>query len=351
MQSTDLISLLVIALGNAQVSGTRSAEIAAVAELLNLDISCTNEKYAPVRFLTKEAQDGKTLGDWLLAQDGLKQLRLIKGQLQSPPGMPEGTTPAVLAGMQGASPMLLLAVFSDHCDIFAPRMITPPQVDLKVDDLLDVVMNSAKASLIREQLAERHSNLPRTQNETAWQALLRHLPEQLPEPVVKSLSEVLANPEVPEEERKSFEELLKSRSVVAPPRFEFAVAGRADGVPPKIEVSEASKRLQEQLGKAASFAQAKKLDQWSTHFRACAQIVATGPQQADAMLGVFDECGWPKPAVNLLAGVVRSWVFGGKGSWNDVSLSGDEEYNTISTALLEEVQSGIVAASCAVPRA
>jgi len=351
MQSTDLISLLVIALGNAQVSGTRSPEIDAVEELLKLDISGTKEKYAAVRFLTKEAPAGKTLGDWLLAQEGLKQLRLIKGQLQAPPNMPPGTSAAMLAGMQGASPMLLLAVFADHCDVFAPRMITPPQVDLKVDDLLDFVMNSSKAALIREELANRHANLPRTPNETAWQALLRHLPEQLPMPVVKSLMEVLANPEIPDDERKAFEELYKARAVVAPPRFEFAVAGRADGVPPKIEVSEASKRLQDQLNKTAAFAQTKKLDQWSTHFRACAQIVANGPQQADPMLGVFDECGWPKPAVNLLAGVVRSWVFGGKGSWNDVSLNEDVEYNTVSTALLEEVQGSIVAASCTQPRA
>lgn len=350
MQSTDLISLLVIAIGNAQVSGTRSPAIDSVEELLKLDISGTKEKYAAVRFLTKEAPAGRTLGDWLLAQEGLKQLRLIKGQLQTPEGLPAGTTPAMLAAMQGASPMLLLAVFADHCDIFAPRMITPPQVDLKVDDLLDFLMNSSKAAFIREELAKRHSNLPRTPNENAWQALLRHLPEQLPMPVVNSLMAVLALPEVTEEDRKSFEELYKARAVTAPPRFEFSVAGRADGVPPKIEISEASKRLQEQLNKAAAFAHSKKLDQWSTHFRACAQIITNGPPQTDPMLGVFDECGWPKPAVNLLAGVVRSWVFGGKGSWNDVSLNTDAEYNQLSSALLEEVQGGIVAASCTVPR-
>ena len=68
------------------------------------------------------------------------------------------------------------------------------------------------------------------------------------------------------------------------------------------------------------------------------------------MLGVFDECGWPKPAVNLLAGVMSSWVFGGKGSWNDVSLNADDEYNKLSSALLDEVQGGMVAASCTVPR-
>ena len=121
-------------------------------------------------------------------------------------------------------------------------------------------------------------------------------------------------------------------------------------MPPKIDVSEASKRLQDQLNKAAAYAQSKKLDQWSTHFRACAQILTSGPKEAEPMLGVFDECGWPKPAVNLLASVVRSWVFGGKGSWNDVSLNADEEYNTLSSALLEEVQGGIVAASCTIPR-
>ncbi len=350
MQSTDLISLLVIALGNAQVSGTRSPAIDSVEELLKLDISGTKEKYAQVRFVTKEAPEGKTLGDWLLSLDGLKQLRLIKGQLQAPQGMPEGTTPAILAGMQGASPMLLLAVFADHCDIFAPRMITPPQVDLKVDDLLEFLMNSSKAAFIREELAKRHSNLPRTPNENPWQALLRHLPEQLPMPVVNSLTAVLALPEVSDEDRKSFEELYKSRAVTIPPRFEFAIAGRADGVPPKLEVSEASKRLQDQLNKAAQFAQSKKLDQWSTHFRACAQIITNGPPQPEPMLTVFDECGWPKTSVNLLAGVVRSWVFGGKGSWNDVSLNADEEYNKLSTALLDEVQGGIVAASCTVPR-
>src|SRR5690349_6920346 len=219
MQSTDLISLLVIALGNSQVSGTRSAAIDSVEELLKLDLTGKKEKYAPVRFLTKEAPEGRTLGDWLLAQDGLKQLRLIKGQLQTPEGLPPGTTPAMLAGMQGASPMLLIAVFKDHCDIFAPRMVQPPSVDLKVDDLLEFLMSSPKAAFIREELAKRHSNLPRTANENAWQALLRHLPEQLPMGVVNSLMAVLALPEVPDSDRKSFEELYKSRAVQLPPRF------------------------------------------------------------------------------------------------------------------------------------
>ena len=346
MQSTDLISLLVIALGNAQVSGTRHPPIDSVEELLKLDISGKKEKYAAVRFLTKDSPEGKPLADWLLSLEGLKQLRLIKGQLQAP----EGMTPAMIAAMSGGSPMMLLAVYGDHCEVFQPMMITPPPVDLKVDDLLEFLMNSSKAALIREELAKRYANIPRTANENAWQALLRNLPEQLPAPVINSLIAVLALPDVPEEDRKTFEELYKSRAVPVVPRFEFTNRGRVDGIPPKLELVEASKLLQEQLNKASVFAAAKKLDQWSTHFRACAQIVSSGPQQTDPMLGIFDECGWPKPAVNLLAGVVRSWVFGGKGSWNDVNLNTDSEYSEVSSALLERVQDSIVAASCTQPR-
>jgi hypothetical protein len=104
MQSTDLISLLVIALGNAQVSGTRHPPIDSVEELLKLDISGKKEKYAAVRFLTKDSPEGKPLADWLLSLEGLKQLRLIKGQLQAP----EGMTPAMIAAMSGGSPMMLL---------------------------------------------------------------------------------------------------------------------------------------------------------------------------------------------------------------------------------------------------
>ncbi len=350
MQSTDLISLLVVALGNAQVSGTRAPTIDSVEELLKLDISGSKEKYARLRFFAKDAAEGATLGDWLLSLDGLKQLRLIKGQIQAPDGLPEGTSPAMLAAMQGGSPILLMAVYGEHCEILAPAMVMPPAVDLKVDDLLEFLMNASSATLIREQLAARHSNLPRTPNENAWQALLRHLPEQLPMPVVESLKIALNNPEVADEDRKTFEGLYTSRSVAAQPRFEFKVVGRADGVPPKSDINEATKRLKDQLNAAAQFAQAKKLDQWSTHFRHCAQIVNNGPQQVDPMLGLFDQCGWPKTSVNLLAGVVRSWVFGGKGSWNDVNLNADAEYNKVSLALLEEVQGGIVAASCTVPR-
>lgn len=346
MQSTDLVSLLVIALGNAQVSGTRHPPIDNVEELLKLDISGKKDKYAAVRFLTKEAPEGKTLVDWLLSLEGLKQLRLIKGQLQ----VPEGMTPTALAAMPGGSPMMLLAVFENHCDVFQPVMQTPPPVDLKVDDLLEFLMNSPKSALIREELAKRFTHLPRTANENQWQALLRHLPEQLPAPVINALISVLSHADVPDSDRKAFEELYKARAVPAVPRFEFTNRGRVDGVPPKLDVNAISKELQSQLSKASAFAATKNLEQWSSHFRACAQIVTNGTGQADPMLGIFDECGWPKPAVNLLAGVVRSWVFGGKGSWNDVSLNADAEYQELSTQLLERVQDGIVAASCAMPR-
>jgi hypothetical protein len=355
MQPTDVISLLVVALSNAAIAG-RPADLRPEAEeALKLDLTGSKPQFAAVRFHPKEG-GAKVIEDWLRERRdaGARSVRLIKGEMQEPPGgLPPGVTPAVLAGFQGNSPLLLLVVFEKHCELWAPRFVVPPDTDLKVTDLLRFLGRCENAAAVRDGLSQRIPNIPRAQGESPWQAIVRNLPEELPTVLTRALTETLAAPGASLNDKQAWDELYTSRKQQRSPAFEFHSVARADGVPPRVEIGEQSLKLKTELERIAAFAASRNLAQWAGHFRACAQFLVAPPgdQPTDPILKLFAQCGWPKESVRLLESAMRGWVFGGRGSWNDVGLLQDAEYNQLSTSLLAEIHAAMIAASCSEPQA
>jgi hypothetical protein len=356
MQPTDVISLLVVALSQAQLSGRAEGLRPAAEEALKLDLSGEHPEHAAVRFHPKEGGT-KSMEPWLSERqkEGARTVRLIKGELAPPPGgMPPGVTRAILAGMQGNSPLILLVVFEKHCELWAPRFVTPPETDLKVNDLLKFLSRAEKSAAIREGVSQRLASIPRAQGENQWQAILRQLPDELPTLFTRAMTDTLAAEGASAADRAAWTELASSRKRDRPASFEFHAVARAEGVPPPVEIAEQSSRLKTELARIAQYAAAHNLAQWANHFRACAQLLdapATDAAPADPLLKLFAQCGFAQDSLRLLETAMRGWVFGGRGSWNDVGLGADEEYQKLSIALLDEVHAAIVAASCAPPTA
>ncbi|MFL5798746.1 MAG: hypothetical protein ACJ77A_12545 [Actinomycetota bacterium] len=113
--------------------------------------------------------------------------------------------------------------------------------------------------------------------------------------------------------------------------------------PPRPSPVEATRDLRESLGAARQFAVSHDLAEWGEVFGAAfeGRAAAEDPDMLPA-------AAFPAESRSLAATASRAWVFGGMGTWNDLSF-GDPEvrgsYEQISEALYRSVLAALVAAT------
>jgi len=124
----------------------------------------------------------------------------------------------------------------------------------------------------------------------------------------------------------------------------------AESEPPPVheDVAVTEGRLLTALGEAESFARERKeVEGWADWFAEARRLASgadLGPRDFPDML---PPQGFSEPARRLLATAARSWVFGGMGSWNDLTFEGkaEEDYEAISAELYGAVLGAFVAAA------
>lgn len=111
-----------------------------------------------------------------------------------------------------------------------------------------------------------------------------------------------------------------------------------------ISVEALSAELGIALQEAVSFSRRHKLDQFEAAFSAgCAALRSKTDQELN---GLAPNNKLPLAASRLLAAAQVSWVFGGMGSWNDLSFEADDQsrYETLSDTLFRLINLSLVAA-------
>ncbi len=114
---------------------------------------------------------------------------------------------------------------------------------------------------------------------------------------------------------------------------------------PRQEMSAVKDRLRQAVLRAKDFAQGTH---WTKDFaRSLEALESSAP--AFPFPDMLPSSGFPLEARQLLAAAAQAYVFGGMGSWNDMSLPNDPEviaeYERISEELYEAIQFAIVMAS------
>jgi hypothetical protein len=113
------------------------------------------------------------------------------------------------------------------------------------------------------------------------------------------------------------------------------------------DVAEATYQLSALLHRVALFARAHKLDYWAEQF----ELALKRATKSKPNLHPFPDLlpsRHPDSAQRLLAMAMGAWVFGGMGSWNDVSGRHDEgakTYEALTSALYAAVIDACVAAA------
>ena len=114
---------------------------------------------------------------------------------------------------------------------------------------------------------------------------------------------------------------------------------------PMQEMRAVKERLREAVSRAKEFAQGTH---WTKDFTRSLEALES-PAPVFPFPDMLPSSGFPLEARQLLAAAAQAYVFGGMGSWNDLSLPNDpdiiEEYEEISTELYEAIQFAILMAS------
>jgi len=111
--------------------------------------------------------------------------------------------------------------------------------------------------------------------------------------------------------------------------------------PPRPDVESATGRLAAVLRQARAFAKRQGLDSWAGWFERALDVGDDAPFHGDML-----PPGYPSAARHLTAMAAQAWVFGGMGSWNDLSFEDQTaatEYETISRNLYRAIQVALVA--------
>jgi hypothetical protein len=118
--------------------------------------------------------------------------------------------------------------------------------------------------------------------------------------------------------------------------------------PGRPDIAAAEDRLLTALGKVEAFArEQKEVEGWADLFAETRRLAATADAQPPYFPDMLPPRGFPESARRLLATGARSWVFGGMGSWNDLTFQGqdEEEYEAVSAELYAAVLGAFVAAT------
>jgi len=95
--------------------------------------------------------------------------------------------------------------------------------------------------------------------------------------------------------------------------------------------------FQKALGAIRDFAMSRKAEKWALHFQKLYSKLDGVGEDSDDLLDLFKQCGMEGEAQILFNASIRSDVFGGMGSWNDVHFSDDPEYTQVSQDFYREL--------------
>lgn len=127
-------------------------------------------------------------------------------------------------------------------------------------------------------------------------------------------------------------------------RYGLLTENAAMSLPKSRDPESVSIELKETLSEIATFAEEHSIDGFASSFRKAIGCLASDDPFADVYHQDLAPPGLlALPAQRLMAACQAAWVFGGMGSWNDLSFDGDDQkrYETISDRLFALVNEGI----------
>jgi len=121
----------------------------------------------------------------------------------------------------------------------------------------------------------------------------------------------------------------------------------ARATPASLSIREAKDRLERAVRETAEFAFAQGLSVWGETFERAAGSLESAQPVAPYHPDILPPGGYSLAARRLLAAAVGAFVFGGMGSWNDITVADPEaraRYEPLTRELYAAVMDGLIAA-------
>jgi hypothetical protein len=98
------------------------------------------------------------------------------------------------------------------------------------------------------------------------------------------------------------------------------------------------------LRKLEDFSLKMNAKMWAKHFACVRNIIENNTFELNGFAQIFKKCGLSDKAISLIEASLRSDVFGGMGSWNDVPFINASDYVSLSNKLFLQIFYSIIAA-------
>jgi len=239
-------------------------------------------------------------------------------------------------------------VYSDgqRLERFVAREVQPPTYDISGPQLYAFILGRRNASPLFESLATE-LGIPLEQLETH---LASCSPDDMQDVIPRFMSSGAdieyssSGEEGPDEaDVDTWNAFFSPSAAVSSLSFELLYAGPGVEADLERDLDSARASLASALEAIQEFAHAQGLRSWEKHFRRALLRLSLEPQPLEDLVELLLLNALPTPAIQLALAAAASDVFGGMGSWNDMSFDGQtsERYVSLSDRLFSSTRSAL----------
>jgi hypothetical protein len=332
----DVLSSALAVYGSRALKG-QLPPTAVVEEVVHAGLERDDMDLATVRFFPGDLPFGAWI-DALRAQ-GTGPIRLAT---VPPPPAPSGMPPAMAHAAVGMSPITIGVTREGKVRPYAIRTCLPRPSLVSLQDLVDFVEASPKRKTMKEFLLWQNKHNLKFCRGNDWDGFLRSVTDDRLDALFDAWTTCLSNAEWKNGEPAAWARVERRHpNPQRMPRVEYH-ALKAAAAPPSGGVAARARSLAAALEAAGAYARKAGLDGFADHFAHCRKTIR-GASPSSGLARLF--AGLLSPAaVGLFVAAVESDVFGGMGSWNDVSCYSDPEYQGVSDRLFRELAPALLAA-------
>lgn len=334
MQTTDLIGTGIALLGTRLLAEgplllTRSHD-----EALQLNLSGQSPDFLAAPFFP-HPETPLSFSEFLesMAKKGSRSIRMISAVTEAETGLPE----RIREGFQGTSHLMIAAQTTDHVLAYKPYIHQEACTDLELVEILAFLDQCHSREEIESMLLDQIES-----PEATLEASLHRLGTNPSRHFFEVLGLLFSSPEMHDEDRHAWENLVRSRHVAKNPAFPFVFEGGFAGKVERLGIEETLPAYEEVLQELILWCGYEGLESWQHRYSMALQDLEL--EDPEAVHPVFqlvqDYC--PGQVSRFYRSASRAWAFGGLNSWNDIPQAGSERYEELTENLLLGIKGAVL---------
>ncbi|WP_375768971.1 hypothetical protein NR798_46120 [Archangium gephyra] len=347
MRPIDICTAVLVTTGNRALREPSKTRWDAVEELLGLRLRPHSPFDSRITFLDVGGEH-VSFEEWLENRPAPTARLWLAPFPQDPStdssllGLPEDVRAAIDSGGLG------FLVYSDgqRLERFVPREVQPRTYDISGPQLYAFILGRRSPSALSEALATA-LGVPLEQLETH---LASCSPDDMQDVIPRFISAgadveyASSGDEGPDAgDIDTWNAFFSPAPGASSLSFEFLYAGPGSEADLERDLDSARASLASALESIREFAHAHGLRSWEKHFRRALLRLSLEPQPLEDLVELLLLNGLPPPAIQLALCAAASDVFGGMGSWNDMSFEAQdgELYVALSDRLFSSTRTAL----------